>query len=443
MACINRIELKSNGLRNISIGVFGRIECVKRLFLYGENQLDSIEIDALAQLRLSLVELVLSSMNLTDSKLDSPTMSELRTLLNLESIDFSHNLLNTFKKEWLQSYTNLKAINLRDNNIISLGEDTFASNSKLKTIDLSINKLRNLEAVLIGFEYIKQNKLTLSLAMNFFTSVKSKHFSNLTGIESLNLSNNLLEQIDDDSFIRNEELEVLDLSLNRLSKMPSIKYMRSLKELIINNQSGRLTNLSDYQFERYSKTFSSISLDISLNNLSQFGNKTFCFYNNNNMNTKNINFIRMDFNTFKSINKCILKQLGYYAVNDKPVNIELVTTNAKSNEQDELCSCKLQTFLNNSNLLINKTCPCTDCSNSNRETDDCLTKTEYDCANANLSSHDAYANNSKTTKANEAYYIRSVLSLKMFEFLFLLFYASNFKRILYVALHYKFYGINS
>jgi hypothetical protein len=308
-------------------------------------------------------------------------ISEIKILVNLESLVLSNNLITNLNKEWLKYFSNLKRLDMKGNNLFILEETLFDGNQRLTDLVLSNNKFSDLSAVTKALTPIKNTLTALFLARNSFKSIESNSLQSLSALQILDLGNNQIENIDENSFNNNKELIMLFLNGNLLKKIPNIKNLTKLFDFDMRNQKGQLTELVDYAFERNSYDYP-LSLSINSNKIVKFGNKTFCARNS----LGNIfERIAIDYDSMKLIDKCLLKQLRLFTSMDYQIYIDVVSS-TQLNSYTDVCNCNLKAFLSKFNINLIGVCSQVNLTCSNTQVvDDCISKREYLCDNPNLS----------------------------------------------------------
>lgn len=193
--------------------------------------------NASSEFNCSISEIRLASRNLTGAV----SWKYLRNMTRLRTLDLSGNRLTGSVPSSLWFLPNLAEINLSRNRLggaVGLPRPELLKSSPVRKIDLSFNRFRN-------FTYLSDfsNLTSLSLSHNDFRAVLPSWLSNLTNLQSLDLSGcNISGDLGAISGIKS--LKYLDVSTNRFtgdfpSDIQSLVNLRFLN-ISFNNVSGFL-----------------------------------------------------------------------------------------------------------------------------------------------------------------------------------------------------------
>ncbi|KAM4533388.1 transforming growth factor beta activator LRRC33 isoform 1-T2 [Odontesthes bonariensis] len=134
---------------------------------------------------------------------------------NIEELQLNHNDIETLRNNSLQLYTSLNTLSLACNSLDRLESNTFKDSNLLESLNLANNNLN------IGYQEtsLALRKLPciriLDLSENKLNNeMVSLLLQNLTALEYLNLSGNLLRRLDETSFRDLQQLKDLDLQRN-------------------------------------------------------------------------------------------------------------------------------------------------------------------------------------------------------------------------------------
>ncbi|XP_008278435.1 transforming growth factor beta activator LRRC33 [Stegastes partitus] len=134
---------------------------------------------------------------------------------NIEELQLNYNQIETLQDSALLHYPSLNALSLACNRLVKLERNTFQDSKLLKSLNLANNDLR------IGYQESslalkKLHGLTaLDLSENKLEDeMAATLLENLTSLEYLNLSGNLLQRVDEASFKDLHQLKELDLQRN-------------------------------------------------------------------------------------------------------------------------------------------------------------------------------------------------------------------------------------
>nr|CAD7594322.1 unnamed protein product [Timema genevievae] len=200
------------------------------------------------------------------------TEPHLRGPHSLETLDLSHNRLETIRDFAFQDSCKLRALLLGNNELKTIRVSAFANLGELTTLILENNEL---ESIPVGlFDSLVQLTL-LNLSRNMFQHVDKKLFQNLTNLEHLSLAENQLEYLESNIFVSLKQLKTLEslvLSNNQVGYIDSgmLAPLKNLKWLYLD--SNRLKYLDDALFERQRKL---LRLDLQNNPLHHLSAKAF------------------------------------------------------------------------------------------------------------------------------------------------------------------------
>lgn len=173
---------------------------------------------------------------------------------HLDTLDLSHNWINTVSPAMFFGLSNLKELSLRFNKIKHIPRKTFLLFRNLVELDLSWNLINSIEAPM----FIEQNRLQrLDLSFSNITELGIGAFLYLNQLTYLSMSHSNLTYIDRLQFVPLSSLETLDLSFNRFMQITFNPWsLNSLKALYLNN--NELTKLDGLYVSQYS--FSSLKI---------------------------------------------------------------------------------------------------------------------------------------------------------------------------------------
>lgn len=141
---------------------------------------------------------------------------------NIEELQLNYNHIQTLQDNSLLQYPSLKTLSLACNNLEKLESNTFQDSKWIESLNLANNNLH------IGYQEtsyafkklpglrsldLSENKLDDEMAASLL--------QNLTSLEYLNLSGNLLQRLDETSFSDLHQLKELDLQRNILFEIDS------------------------------------------------------------------------------------------------------------------------------------------------------------------------------------------------------------------------------
>ncbi|XP_068921133.1 transforming growth factor beta activator LRRC33 [Petaurus breviceps papuanus] len=158
----------------------------------------------------------------------------LQSLLSLRKLDLSGNsLTEDMVVEMLLNLSSLESLSLARNAIMRLDDAIFQSLGRLQELDLQKNYIFEIESG--AFDHLKWLR-RLNMAFNHLPCIVN---FDLTRLQVLNISYNILEWFIADSGDAAFELETLDLSHNQLLFFPFLPQQNRLRTLLLkDNEMG-------------------------------------------------------------------------------------------------------------------------------------------------------------------------------------------------------------
>ncbi|XP_001374176.3 transforming growth factor beta activator LRRC33 [Monodelphis domestica] len=208
--------LRYSHLENLSLDNC-KLECIDRNTFQGSSSLHTLTLSN-----------NFLSVNYTESG------AALRSLPILRKLDLSGNLLTEdMVAEMLLNLSSLESLSLARNVIMRLDDSAFQSLERLQELDLQKNYIFEIESG--TFDHLKWLR-RLNLAFNHLPCIVN---FDLTQLQTLNVSYNILEWFIADSGGAAFELETLDLSHNQLLFFPFLPQQNRLHTLLLmDNQMG-------------------------------------------------------------------------------------------------------------------------------------------------------------------------------------------------------------
>lgn len=294
---IRTLILAENDLEVLNKRAFSGIRGLRMLHLI-EKRLKRIEPGVFEPLGNGLTEInLINLIGMTTGRVDE-FFRETVYLEHLDTFKLNHMRFDTLKEEWMAFLGNLRYLSLASNNLRNLSVDLFELSTRLISLDLNDNYLSEIDPLFRTLDSVKSNLKELKLSSNGIRYLKD--FPSFERLEFLDLSRNKLTWIGDSTFkqlrnlnylhlnsnnIRNlhpevfsplENLLVLNLANNHISTLPHIRSLYKLQSFDVSSQNGSLISIADYGFDRGNLTTSSLSIDLSGNELTHFGFKSFC-----------------------------------------------------------------------------------------------------------------------------------------------------------------------
>ena len=205
----------------------------------------------------NLLELNLSHNQITS--LDEPSFSGLESLKHLS---LGHNQIETIHEQSFQHCDKLLVLDLSHNQL-STAPVALRSLHGLQTIDLSENLINDI----VGASFLKmQNLWRLQLNNNKLSKVTVGLFKEMKSLQILDLSANIIKEVEKGSLDFNQKLQAVRLDANALENMEG---------LFVNLHNLIWLNVSDNKISQFDYNFLPVNLrwlDISHNQLSELGN---------------------------------------------------------------------------------------------------------------------------------------------------------------------------
>eukprot|EP00095_Tigriopus_kingsejongensis_P003362 snap_masked-scaffold557_size137338-processed-gene-0.1 protein:Tk03362 transcript:snap_masked-scaffold557_size137338-processed-gene-0.1-mRNA-1 annotation:"leucine-rich repeat neuronal protein 2" len=233
---LERLDLSRNSFKHIGQGQFVNQAKLQRLNL-SNNFLTSLHANSFqgpsALHILDLSHNILTSLpNKTFAGLDSLLELKLHHnqlqaiehgafegLQSLRVLELEHNQLQTVRPEWLSPMRSLRFLYAAHNSLGELPDDAFKSLTALRVITFRENRLSSSNISQYAFRGCRGVD-TLDLSRNLLHSVPNRALSQLPKLNHLDLSGNPLGSLDRGSFQSLFELEVL--YLNNMSQLETL-----------------------------------------------------------------------------------------------------------------------------------------------------------------------------------------------------------------------------
>ena len=169
--------------------------------------------DLSSQLTAPLLNLQL--LKLCDNQLSSLNLSA--RMINLVNVDVSNNFIKKIDSNDFAGQDALTHLSVARNEITEIDVDAFRNLSRLLVLDLSDNKLFSLPA---GVKYLTGLQ-TLDMSNNFISDISKESLDAMSSLWRLQMHGNLLLNISRQIFSSLRSLQILDLSSNRISMVES------------------------------------------------------------------------------------------------------------------------------------------------------------------------------------------------------------------------------
>lgn len=184
------LDMSNNQINKLSSQEFENCASMRKLNL-SDNEIWN--------LNRSLVSLVsLEFLNLTNNKLTEFSLEEIRGLRKLQIVELCHNKIEKF--------------------VGKLDTDTAPLNISIEELRLEFNDLRILEGSIGEIEGLQR----LNISYNYLETIPAYFLNNLTKLQILDVSHNLLHTLDDTSKARLPSLGYFYASNNRITELNKI-----------------------------------------------------------------------------------------------------------------------------------------------------------------------------------------------------------------------------
>ncbi len=190
----------------------------------------------------------LKCLNVAYNKIYRLTRGMLEGLGNLISLNTRNNRIDSLNEHVFRDMPKLEFIGLAENNLKVL-PDGLLKNVNLKSLFFRYNKLESFSPKITKNS---TNLELLALAYNRLTSLDDNLFRGLSKLFAIGLDNNLLTTLPLDLFRDTVNLALLYLSNNRLHTIPDIHHLHNLKMLYL--EGNPLTNIHKGVFSKLPMT---------------------------------------------------------------------------------------------------------------------------------------------------------------------------------------------
>lgn len=234
----SHIHLNGCNLEAIPVVMFKNAKNIHSLDLSRNFALE-LPID-FAQLCLSLTSLKLSHVQMQRIPLS------IVSILGLEVLDLSHNLITTLKDSQLNALTKLKDLNLSNNRLIGKNAVPIEITSSwrvLEKLNLSCNWLKGeLPRAILMIGTDENRLLELDLSYNYLSSIPSDFSFKLRSLKKLWLVANNLSKVPENVLQGSENIEIFDIRGNHIrgsiafGSSQGTKTRNMTKLLVDNNQ---------------------------------------------------------------------------------------------------------------------------------------------------------------------------------------------------------------
>uniref|UniRef100_A0A1I7ZLP1 LRRCT domain-containing protein n=1 Tax=Steinernema glaseri TaxID=37863 RepID=A0A1I7ZLP1_9BILA len=202
-----KLDLAHNKLFHLPATSFSVLRHLTALRL-SRNRIESIERNAFHGLN------YLQSIDLSRNRLQSIQTMTFTTLVSLETLSFHRNVLTTLDDGAFWGLDKLKLLNISHNHLNMVADGWLYGLTFLDKLDLSHNQISQLDSSVWSYTTHLQYLL---LDNNRLRRLRSRSFNGLKELKYLQISNNDLDSIDANATFGLSALEELDLSSNRMA----------------------------------------------------------------------------------------------------------------------------------------------------------------------------------------------------------------------------------
>ncbi|VVD01634.1 unnamed protein product [Leptidea sinapis] len=199
-------------------------------------------------------------------------------LAELEVLDISFNKINYIFEMAFENLKKLRSLNLSFNPLKILFQNTFQFGLPLSTLYLdsceiqviengTFHGLNNLKMLTLRNNSLKAKDLLLNISNNFLDYVPYDTFYNVTSVETLDLSDNLLPKVELSGFQELRKLKYLILRKNEIKSILCKKKITLIELILFDVSYNRLDHLPATIFEYFPNIQ---NINISNNNIIHF-----------------------------------------------------------------------------------------------------------------------------------------------------------------------------
>lgn len=158
----------------------------------------------------------------------------------LSVVDLSYNRITRLDSSDLRALVNVQTIQLQNNLIDHIGDNTFAALENLQTLVLSYNRLKSLNALMmVGLKSV----MTLQLDYNRITTIQPNAMRNISMLQELNLAGNRLSSVPA-AVSSLKMLRSLDLSENEIHDVTNASYQGLTQLYALNLMGNKIGSIS-------------------------------------------------------------------------------------------------------------------------------------------------------------------------------------------------------
>ncbi|XP_051878285.1 transforming growth factor beta activator LRRC32-like [Pristis pectinata] len=173
------------------------------------------------------------------------------SLLPIKRLDLSHNSIRALTEESLLNLSSLQYLDVCCNQLKTIAPGALGHLSKLRVLILSNNLLkRNFSSGNGAFSLLKRLKV-LHLSKNYWDSdTVAQHLKNLSSLEELSLSGNLLMKLTADMFCGMQSLKYISLEGNYITEISTGTFECLADLVVLNLAMNSLACISDFHLSK-------------------------------------------------------------------------------------------------------------------------------------------------------------------------------------------------
>ncbi|ODM96941.1 Chaoptin [Orchesella cincta] len=211
---LESLDISFNNITHIPFELFENFDRLRHLNL-DQNRLQ-ITLDELENFRL----FTLYRFSIIGDMMSPFSMEDIELMRNLRSLNISNFGMASLNPQVFEGFgLAVEDIKISQGKLSTIKAGAFSSLTGLKSIDLSENRIERIENQ--AFEGVEHSLLRLKMANSIrMGTLPSKAFQKLSALRYLDLSANGLNNVPEDTFAESKRLQYLNLRFNKLSSVP-------------------------------------------------------------------------------------------------------------------------------------------------------------------------------------------------------------------------------
>ncbi|CAL8100961.1 unnamed protein product [Orchesella dallaii] len=211
------LDMSSNNITELPFELFSNFDRLRHLNL-DQNRL-KINPDGLDNFRL----FTLYRFSIVGDMMAPFSMEDIQLMRNLRSLNISNFGMASLTPEVFSGLgLAVEDIKISQGKLKTIKAGAFSSLTGLKSIDISENRIERIEEAFEGVEHsLLRLKMINALRMG---TLPSKAFHKLSAVQYLDLSSNGLNNVPEDTFAESKRLQYLNLRFNKISSIPKTMF---------------------------------------------------------------------------------------------------------------------------------------------------------------------------------------------------------------------------